>query len=275
MLRLTPVVKNLLIINIIIFILQSLMGDEFTSFISLWKLTSDYFYPYQFFSYMFAHGGFFHIMFNMLGLIFLGPLLEQFWGPKKFLIFYLVTGIGAGVLYSGIELVKVKSVESDANSFISSPTPGGFLMFIDENIEAGPHEELFIHSNYNYEVIMNLANDYDANPQNEQLESRAVKVAETKVYIERNVGSMLGASGAIYGILMAFGLLFPNTQLMLLIPPVPIKAKYLVLILGAIALYSGLNRDGGDNVAHFAHLGGMVFAFIMIQFWKKDRDKFY
>lgn len=86
---------------------------------------------------------------------------------------------------------------------------------------------------------------------------------------------MLGASGAIYGILMAFGLLFPNTQLMLLIPPIPIKAKYLVLILGGIALYSGLNRGSGDNVAHFAHLGGMVFAFIMIKIWQQSRDKFY
>ena len=86
---------------------------------------------------------------------------------------------------------------------------------------------------------------------------------------------MVGASGAIYGILMAFGMLFPNTQLMLLIPPIPIKAKYLVLILGGIALYSGFNRQSGDNVAHFAHLGGMIFAFIMIKYWGKSRDKFY
>lgn len=264
MMRLTPVVKNLLIINVVFFILQKFFtGIQFTEMVSLWKFGSQNFAPYQFFTYMFAHGGFGHILFNMLGLIFLGPLLEQFWGPKKFLIFYLVTGIGAGILYNGIELYKVGSVKSDVEHYILNPDPEAFNRLIVEYGEGlNP-------------IIFDFVEQYAKNPESQTLENQSKTYAKELYNIKHNYGSMLGASGAIYGILMAFGLLFPNTELMLLIPPIPIKAKYLVLILGGIALYSGLNRSAGDVTAHFAHLGGMVFAFIMIQIWKNDRNKFY
>ena len=262
MMRLTPVVKNLLIINIVFFIVQSLLTG-FTETVSLWKFGSQNFQPYQFVTYMFAHGGFGHILFNMLGLVFLGPLLEQFWGPKRFLIFYLVTGIGAGVLYNGIEFIKVGNIKSDVDTYIAAPDPEAFNELIVEHIEsANPKIYEFIEL-------------YAQNPDSEQLQAQSVSFAR-QLYNEKfNYGSMLGASGAIYGILMAFGLLFPNTELMLLFPPIPIKAKYLVLILGGIAIYSGLNRSAGDVTAHFAHLGGMIFAFIMIQIWKNDRNRFY
>lgn len=264
MLRLTPVVKNLLIINIVVFILQYLLQDmNFTGLISLWIIESDNFKPYQYFTYMFAHGGFGHILFNMLGLVFLGPLLEQFWGPKKFLIFYLVTGIGAGVLYSGIEYWRTSQLENDVTAYIIEPTPDHFSRFADE------------HDQYFNSKVFDFANDYSKNPEDPYYINQSKEIVKGTYQSLLNGSSMLGASGAIYGILMAFGLLFPNTQLMLLIPPIPIKAKYLVLILGGIALYSGLNRGSGDNVAHFAHLGGMVFAFIMIKIWQQSRDKFY
>lgn len=264
MFRLTPVVKNLLIINIVVFILQYMLSSmDFTGLISLWIIESDNFKPYQYFSYMFAHGSFGHILFNMLGLVFLGPLLEQFWGPKRFLIFYLVTGIGAGVLYSGIEYWRTSELEKDVTNYILEPTPDNFSLFVDE------------HSRYFRSTVYDFANDFSKNPDDPYYISESKTVVKSTYQNLLNGSSMLGASGAIYGILMAFGLLFPNTQLMLLIPPVPIKAKYLVLILGGIALYSGLNQDSGDNVAHFAHLGGMIFAFIMIKLWQKDRNKFY
>ena len=264
MLRLTPVVKNLLIINVVFFILQKFMtGIHFTEMVSLWKFGSANFAPYQFFTYMFAHGGFGHILFNMLGLVFLGPLLEQFWGPKRFLIFYLVTGIGAGVLYNGIEYFKVASVKNQVENYVMNPDPEAFNALIVENIESANPE------------IYNFIEMYAKNPDSKQLEEKSIRYARQLYNETYNYGSMLGASGAIYGILMAFGLLFPNTELMLLFPPIPIKAKYLVLILGGVALYSGLNRGAGDMTAHFAHLGGMVFAFIMIQIWKNDRNKFY
>lgn len=264
MFRLTPVVKNLLIINVVVFLLQTLVGGlNFTGILSLWKIGSDNFAPYQFFTYMFAHGGFGHILFNMLGLVFLGPLLEQFWGPKRFITFYLVTGIGAGLLYSGIEYVRMNSLESQVEEYVMNPTPDNLNVFVDKN------------SNYFGPSIYDFISEFSKQPDNSAYvnESKAiVKGLYDKAF---NYGSMLGASGAIYGILMAFGMLFPNTELMLLFPPIPVKAKYLVLVLGGIALYSGLSRNPGDNVAHFAHLGGMIFAFIMIKYWQSQRNKFY
>lgn len=262
MFRLTPVVKNLLIINVVVFILQSLVGN-FTGIVSLWKIGSQNFAPYQFFTYMFAHGGFGHILFNMLGLVFLGPLLEQFWGPKRFVTFYLVTGIGAGLLYSGIEYVRMNSLQSQVEEYVINPSPDNLNIFVDKN------------SNYFGPGIYDFIAAYSKNPESQRYEEESKDIVKNLYNKAFNFGSMLGASGAVYGILMAFGMLFPNTELMLLFPPIPIKAKYLVLILGGIALYSGLQRSAGDNVAHFAHLGGMVFAFIMIKYWQSQRNKFY
>lgn len=195
MFRLTPLVRNLIMINVVVFIFQQLMPN-FTYLISLWGPSTEYFRPFQLFTYMFAHGDFFHIFFNMLVLATTGPILENFWDQKKFLIFYLVTGIGAGIFHLLIQ--------------------GLFFP-----------------------------------------EAAAVP--------------MLGASGAIYGILMGFGMLFPNLEMMLLIPPIPIKAKYLVWVLGGMTYLMS-----GAGVAHFAHLGGIIFAFIMIRLWRsKGGDRYY
>lgn len=206
MLRLTPVVRSLIIINVLVFLAEMIaptkdfgycFGGNFqyptdliSGFLSLWNVKTDCFKPYQLFTYMFVHGGMGHIFFNMLSLAFMGPILENYWGTKRFTIFYVVTGIGAGV----------------------------FNIFVDMFFGAG------------------------------------------------SFGTMVGASGAIYGILMGFGMLFPNMEIQLLIPPIPIKAKYLVLILG------GLNfvLDKSGNVAHFAHLGGVIFAFFLITAWKNQ-----
>ncbi|MDX1628824.1 MAG: rhomboid family intramembrane serine protease, partial [Fulvivirga sp.] len=260
MFRLTPVVKNLLIINVVVFILQSLYSG-FTEIVSLWKVGSENFAPYQFFTYMFAHGGFGHILFNMLGLVFLGPLLEQFWGPKRFITFYLITGIGAGLIYSGIEYVRMNKLETQVEEYVMNPTPDNLNIFVDKN------------SNYFGPAIHDFITEFSKQPGNQAYINESKSIVKSLYNQAYNLGSMLGASGAVYGILMAFGLLFPNTELMLLFPPIPVKAKYLVLVLGVIALYSGLQRNPGDNVAHFAHLGGMIFAFIMIKYWQSQRNK--
>jgi membrane associated rhomboid family serine protease len=194
MFRLTPVVKNLVIINVIVFILQNVVPG-LTETIALYGPTYERFRPFQLFTYMFAHGDFFHIFFNMLVLATTGPILEQFWDQKKFLIFYLVTGIGAAVFHLLVQMYFF---------------PG-------------------------------------------------------EAYIP-----MLGASGAIYGILMGFGMLFPNMEMMLLIPPIPIKAKYLVWVLGGMTYLLS-----GSGVAHFAHLGGIIFAFIMIRLWRSRGGGYY
>ncbi len=195
MFRLTPLVRNLIIINVVVFLTQNLLSNLYvTEYLSLWSVHSPNFKPYQFFTYMFAHGGMGHIFFNMLALASFAPVLESYWGDKKFLIFYLATGIGAGVIYAVVNLLL--------------GTDGG--------------------------------------------------------------GIMLGASGALYGILMAFGMVFPNLEIMLLFPPIPIKAKYMVFIMGFITY--ALDRSG--TVAHLAHFGGALVAFIIISIWKsqgKDR----
>src|SRR6267154_1427599 len=189
MFNITPTVRTLIIINVAIFLLQN-FSEQFTVYLSLWPLSHPNFEPYQFFSYMFAHGSFGHIFFNMLAFASFAPILEQYWGEKKFLFFYLATGIGAGVIYGVV----------------------------------------------NY------------------------------FFFPGQVGPMLGASGALYGILMAFGLVFPDLELMLLFPPIPIKAKYMVFVMGFITY--AMDRSG--TVAHLAHFGGALVAFIIISYWKSQ-----
>ena len=134
MMRLTPVVKNLLIINVVVFLLQIMLKSvDVTGFLALHRLASPDFRPYQFFTYMFVHGSFEHIIFNMLGLVFLGPLLEQFWGPKKFITFYLVTGIGAALIYTGMEVLELRNLRNDVETYLEAPTPDNFAIFVDEN----------------------------------------------------------------------------------------------------------------------------------------------
>jgi membrane associated rhomboid family serine protease len=195
----TPIVLNLIIINALIFIAQMVLDKTIglTNYIALYSYQSDFFKPYQLVTHMFAHdpGNFFHILFNMYALWMFGAVLERVWGPKKFLIFYLVCGLAAGL----------------AQMFTMGPN-----------------------------------------------------------------GSAVGASGAIMGLLAAFAYLFPNTQFYILPFPFPIKAKYMVAIYAAIDLFGGLHPGAADNIAHFAHLGGMVMGFILVIIWgKSDTKTFY
>ncbi len=259
--RLTPMVKNLLLITVAAYLIPSILGwNNINSYLGLWHISSPNFKPYQFFTYMFAHGGFMHLLFNMLGLIFLAPLLEQFWGPKKFLTFYLITGIGAGVFYEGVKYSQTIPMKNKMEEYIANPNPDDFALYMSK------------YASRYYNTMYDFIEYYS--------EHEAEGKSQSIIYVEQVYDAiinvpMVGASGAIYGILMAFGMLFPNTKLMLLFPPIPIKAKYFVLILGGIAIYSQFMNSAGDNVAHLAHLGGMLFAFIMIKFWSKDRSNFY
>lgn len=194
MFRLTPIVRNLILINVIVFIL-SRMIPAINYWLALYNVHMIEFRPYQLFTYMFCHADFFHIFFNMLLLSFFGPILEEFWDQKQFLLFYIITGIGAGI----------------------------------------------------FNILMDMF---------------------------FGVGSfsvMIGASGAVYGVMTAFGIIFPNMELRLLFLPIAFKAKYMVMILGSIAIYSGFRSTPGDNTAHLAHLGGIVVAIVMIQFWMRRR----
>ena len=254
-------VKNLLLITVAAYLIPSILGwSNINSYLGLWHISSPNFKPYQFFTYMFAHGGFMHLLFNMLGLIFLAPLLEQFWGPKKFLTFYLITGIGAGVFYEGVKYTQTIPMKNKMEEYIANPNPDDFALYMSK------------YAPRYYNTMYDFIEYYSEHEQ----EGRSQSIVYARQVYEAIINvPMVGASGAIYGILMAFGMLFPNTKLMLLFPPIPIKAKYFVLILGGIAIYSQFMNSAGDNVAHLAHLGGMLFAFIMIKFWSKDRSDFY
>lgn len=215
--RIPPVVKNLIIINIIMYVATVLIGDVMYEKFSLFYFSSQWFRPYQFLTHMFMHGGFFHILFNMYTLFIFGSVLENVWGGKKFLLYYLVTGIGAALVHSGVMFVEASS----------------------------------------------LMNSYEAGNM----------VAQYKLSSIYNTPTV-GASGAIYGLLLAYGMLFPNNVMQLLFPPIALKAKYFVLIFGALELFLGIS-DSGSNIAHFAHLGGMIFGYFLLVYWRKNNRMYY
>ena len=190
--KFTPVVLNLIIINVIVFVAQMVFDSTFglTNILALYSYNSGLFEPYQLVTHMFAHGGFLHILFNMYALWLFGTVLERVWGPKRFLIFYLVCGLAAGVT------------------------------------------EMFMVSG----------------------------------------GAAIGASGAIMGLLAAFAYTFPNTEFYILPFPFPIKAKYMAAIYAAIDLFGGFSGSS-DNIAHFAHLGGLVMGFLLVILWNKTNKK--
>jgi len=263
--RLTPMVKNLLLLNVGVHLLSWVLRMDFANLFAFYGFQSPKFQPYQLFTHMFLHApGYSHLLFNMIGLFVFGPLLESFWGPGRFLKYYLITAIGAGFLYAAVNWYEYRGVENDAARYINHPTPEGFYGFLDDHFPK-------------FREIPNLAEmveRFDDSPDSNVLKETTVQQVVAIRDLIRD-GGMVGASGAIFGLLIAAGLLFPNTQIMLLIPPIPIKIKYLVFVLGAIEIFGSLHKTPGDSVAHYAHLGGMIVGFIIIRIWNSDRTKFY
>lgn len=232
------VTKNLLIINVLFFVAKVVFearGVNLGQMLAMHYPSSPYFEPYQIATHFFMHANIGHIFFNMFALVMLGSHLESYWGAKRYLIFYFVTAFGAALLYFGVQGIEMYNATGEF--FPSSP-------ILDVDFNTGE---------FSYDPSL----------------KGGLFIA--KMYL----GTVVGASGAIYGLLMAFALLFPNTQFMLLFPPIPIKAKWMALGLGGYALYSGYANNPGDSTAHFAHLGGMLFGFILIKIWKKNRNQFY
>ena len=236
-----PVVKNLLIINVLIWLVMALVpaaDHAFTKYLALYYFTSPGFYPFQLFTYMFLHGGFTHLFFNMFAVWMFGRILEQVWGPGRFLSYYMMCGIGAGLINMLVVYLRIRSVETGM-------TPEMIDVVYQEGTKIW-------HQNMNY-----------TDP----------AMASLNALI--NVPTV-GASGSVYAILLGFGMLFPNQPLFIFPLPFPIKAKYFVIGYALIELYSGFANNPNDNVAHFAHLGGMIFGFILIMYWrKKDRGNGY
>ncbi len=260
--NLTPVVKNLLIVNVVVLVIQQFLGFDFVDWFGLRYILADTFQPYQFITHLFVHGSFWHLFGNMFALFMFGPMLERVWGSQRFLLFYLVTGLGASLLYSAVNFYEIGQLESAAQEVIQSPSPDNFSAL------------LLDHAEYAYPQLQGFVDQFYDNPTSSSFATQSRQYAEQLVAQKENI-PMVGASGAVFGILMAFGLLFPNTELFLLFFPFPIKAKYFVLFYGLYELWSGFERAPDDNVAHFAHLGGMLFAFILVKLWKDKRNVFY
>ncbi|MDD4031791.1 MAG: rhomboid family intramembrane serine protease [Bacteroidales bacterium] len=256
-----PVVTNLIILNVLMLLVtmlvQSTMGINLNSYLGLYYFQSEYFRPWQYITYLFMHGGFLHLIMNMWALWMFGKVLERVWGSQRFFVYYFVTGIGAALLHTLVNHFILADVYSSVVAFSNTPSPEAFQSFIREHIpNAAPG-------------VYDFINQWQEDPSNPQTAS--IAIAQLNGYLQSLADiPTVGASGAIFGILMAFGMLFPNTQLMLLIPPIPIKAKWFVLGYGAIELYLGISQPG-SSVAHFAHLGGMLFGYVLIRYWNSKR----
>ena len=230
--ELPEVVKNLLIINVLLFLatisLYYTQGIDLTKTLALHQFQSADFRLYQLITHMFMHADVIHLFANMFGIWMFGKVLENIWGGKRFLTFYIITGLGAALIYSGYIQFQISNINDVSNLLMESAKEGKYYV-----------------GNTDSKTLTSLVNT-----------------------------PMVGASGALFGLILAFGMLFPNTLLYIYLA-IPIKAKYFVILYALLELHLGVIKHPDDHVAHFAHLGGMIFGFLLLKYWKKDRNTFY
>lgn len=270
MFNITPIVKNLLIINIILFVIPAGLDTFFLprdveyiqtftfaahKTFGLHQFVSKEFSIYQLATHAFMHSDFTHLLLNMLGLFIFGPILEELLGARRFLIYYAVTAIGSGIIFNGYSYWQVMPMLETIQAFLQSPDPGTFA-------------QISSFDPVMYEKNLALIDLYSKNPENEMLIEQASEIVTAIKSWLIDFRPLIGASGAIFGILIGCGYLRPNTQMILLFPPIPVQLKYLVGFYALVSLYKGLANTPGDNVAHFAHLGGMICGFILLRIWK-------
>lgn len=241
--NLTEAVKQLLIINVLFFIGTQLVGDGAYKFLAMYFPENENFHFWQIISHMFMHGGFMHIFFNMFALYSFGSVLENIWGTKKFVFFYISCGLGAALLHTGVN-----------------------YYFFNEGLDT------LIANGFSKTEVLQLLNEGKINTQWQEL----LTVSEFQNFTSAYMGTVVGASGAIYGLLVAFAFMFPNAELALMFIPVPIKAKYFVPIWmllydGFFGILGNSFMGIGQGVAHYAHIGGAITGFIMVWIWKKNQ----
>ena len=265
---LPPVVKNLLIINALCFLAKELFEMRFNfslnESLGLYYPESTHFKPYQLITHVFMHGNFMHLFFNMFSLWMFGNVLENYWGPKRFFVYYFVTAFGAAALLLGVNGYEIYGIKSAIANYASDPSIDAFVRLLDKDPGLARNN-----------MVNDFISQWQTQPSNPQFAQSSLEIADAMLQRKLNVPTV-GASGAVFGLLLAFGMLFPNTELFLMFIPIPVKAKYFVIFYGAIELYQGFANNPTDNVAHFAHLGGMLFGFILIKVWNKtNRNSFY
>lgn len=237
--QLTPITKNIIILNVIVFVL-ALVFPQMNTYFAAYFPTSPNFHSWQILTHMFMHGGIFHIAFNMLTLASFGPVLERFLGDKKFLILYFLSGFGALILnliWEGYQINNIVQILNASNADISTLRDGADI--IKNNLTNADIFYIF------------SSNDVGS------------------IFQQSLISRMVGASGAIFGVVAAFAVLYPNAEMFIMFIPFPIKAKILLPIVIVGSVFLGFNNYGG--IAHFAHIGGALVGYLLVKYWGRNR----
>ncbi|MCS7004468.1 MAG: rhomboid family intramembrane serine protease [Cytophagales bacterium] len=265
MISYSPLVTKFLIINLLVYLIQALGRFPLPDILGIHYLRSDAFEPFQFFTYMFVHGDFFHLFHNMFAVFMFAPAVEYVIGSQRFIVFYLVCGIGAGILYSIIQYFEVRELEIARDLFLSSPTLENFEHFIMIY-----SKDFSLLNEHQYHFVNKIIPKIISTPEGVQ----QAKTFVANIFEMRSNVPMVGASGAVFGILTAFGIIYPNLELLLFPIPIPIKAKYVVGAYVLWEIYATINQNPYDNVAHIAHVAGAFLGFLMIYFWYFRRRRY-
>jgi membrane associated rhomboid family serine protease len=239
--RLTDAIKHLIIINVILFVVPQLLQLDLTNILALHFPKNEHFGFWQYITHMFMHGSFPHILFNMYGLYAFGTPLEQIWGKNKFIFFYFSAGLGAGIIYSLVNYYQFNGVY-----------------------------ELFINAGLNDSEVLSILKSGSTN---DVKVINAISQEQFNKITSLYSTPAVGASGAVYGVLVAFGLYFKDAKLALLFFPVPIAAKYFIPVMILGDLFFGMTKYSVGNIAHFAHIGGALIGFIIAWYWKNNQFK--
>jgi membrane associated rhomboid family serine protease len=271
------IIKNLLIINGLVFLAQLTLdgidprGDlspktgALMDLFALHHILSPLFKPWQLLTHMFMHGGLMHIFGNMFALWMFGSILENLWGPKKFLVFYILCGLGAAVLHLASLYYESMPLLADLSRFKAQPNPETFRLFFEKN-QVNSQEAL--------DFLNKILYSWGNNSTDPTVRNQAIN-AVTDYTNQQLSEPTVGASGAVFGCLAAFGYLFPNNYIYLYFF-VPMKAKWFVILYIGLELYWSYQNSAGDNVAHIAHLGGALVGFLLVFFWNRtNRRQFY
>ncbi len=269
------VIKNLLIINGLVYLAQftfdgpspygGIAVGSMSNMFALHHILAPLFKPWQLFTHMFMHGSLWHLAGNMFVLWMFGSILENLWGPKRFLIFYLTCGLGAALLHLGFLYYENFMLLADFESYKSAPSLQKYIVFTREHTMS---------ANYDSQFAYRIGRAWLAEPGNMQLAEQAM--IAVKDFVDFTLSRpTLGASGAVFGCLAAFAFLFPNNYIYLYFF-VPVKAKWVIGVYLIFELVMAVNNSAGDSIARWAHLGGALVGFLLVYFWKKkNRQKFY